>query len=66
MSRSNTSQKLDFDLADLPMDVFDLADSGLTVQSLTAGHGMPEYGASDSSSACSCCTNIASTSSSSS
>lgn len=58
MSRSNTSQKLDFDLKGLPMDVFDLADSGLTVQSLTAGHGMPEYGASDmsaSASACSCC-----------
>ncbi|TDD12916.1 GE37468 family thiazolyl peptide [Nonomuraea diastatica] len=28
------------------MDVFDLADSGLTVESLTAGHGMAENGAS--------------------
>jgi hypothetical protein len=47
----SVSGKLDFDLGNLPMDVFDLADSGLTVESLTAGHGMPENGAS---SACSC------------
>ncbi|TDD12915.1 GE37468 family thiazolyl peptide [Nonomuraea diastatica] len=28
------------------MDVFDLTDSGLTIESLTAGHGMTENGAS--------------------
>lgn len=42
----SVSEKLDFDLDDLPMDVFDLADSGLNVESLTAGHGLPENGAS--------------------
>jgi len=40
------SNKLDFDLENLPMDVFDVVDSGLTIESLTAGHGMPENGAS--------------------
>lgn len=44
---------LQFDLNDLPMDVFQLADRGLTVESLTAGHGMAENGASHSSSFCS-------------
>ncbi|ADG87276.1 hypothetical protein TBS_27130 [Thermobispora bispora] len=34
------------DLNDLPMDVFELADSGVAVESLTAGHGMTEVGAS--------------------
>ncbi|MER7505595.1 thiomuracin/GE37468 family thiazolyl RiPP peptide [Nonomuraea pusilla] len=34
------------DLSDLPMDVFEMADSGMEVESLTAGHGMPEVGAS--------------------
>lgn len=37
---------LSLDLDDLPMDVFELADSGLGVESLTAGHGMTEVGAS--------------------
>ncbi|MBF8194304.1 GE37468 family thiazolyl peptide [Nonomuraea sp. K274] len=41
------------------MDVFDLAESGLTIDSLTAGHGMPEHGASlpfcSCSATCSCC-----------
>jgi hypothetical protein len=41
----------DFDLDDLPVDVFDLEGSGLTVESLTAGHGMAELGAS---SICTC------------
>ncbi|AHH96959.1 hypothetical protein KALB_3595 [Kutzneria albida DSM 43870] len=44
---------LRFDIADLPMDVFELADRGLTVESLTVGHGMAENGASDSSGFCS-------------
>ena len=34
------------DVEDLPMDVFEVADGGLTVESLTAGHGMTEMGAS--------------------
>jgi hypothetical protein len=38
-----------FDLGELPMDVFKLADRGLTVESLTAGHGMGENEASSSS-----------------
>jgi hypothetical protein len=38
-----------FDLRELPMDVFQLADRGLTVESLTAGHGMAENEASSSS-----------------
>ncbi|CAM3351849.1 GE37468 family thiazolyl peptide [Kibdelosporangium persicum] len=42
----STSRRLDFDLENLPMDVFDIVDSGLTVESLTAGHGMAENGAS--------------------
>ncbi len=48
-----TSEKLGFDLNGIPVDVFDLADSGLTVETLTAGHGMIENGASNS---CSCYT----------
>ncbi|GAB2914385.1 thiomuracin/GE37468 family thiazolyl RiPP peptide [Nonomuraea fastidiosa] len=34
------------DLNDLPMDVFELAGDDLAVESLTAGHGMTEVGAS--------------------
>ncbi|RLK59477.1 thiomuracin/GE37468 family thiazolyl RiPP peptide [Actinokineospora cianjurensis] len=37
---------LDFDLENLPMDVFDLGQNGLTIESLTSGHGMVENGAS--------------------
>ncbi|MEV1243857.1 thiomuracin/GE37468 family thiazolyl RiPP peptide [Nonomuraea sp. NPDC050022] len=33
-------QTLDFDVHDLPMDVFDLTVSGLEVQTLTLGRGM--------------------------
>jgi len=51
---------LEFDLEELPMDVFDLADSGLKIDSLTAGHGMVENGASSSPSfLCSCCSGCA-------
>jgi hypothetical protein len=42
----STSHRLDFDLENLPMDVFDIVDSGLMIESLTAGHGMAENGAS--------------------
>ncbi|RVX44995.1 hypothetical protein EDD27_7771 [Nonomuraea polychroma] len=34
------TQTLDFDVHDLPMDVFDLTVSGLEVQTLTLGRGM--------------------------
>jgi hypothetical protein len=40
---------LRFDLDALPMNVFKLADRGLTVDSLTSGHGMAENEASSSS-----------------
>lgn len=50
----SVSEKLDFDLENLPMDVFDLVDSGLTLESLTAGHGMPETGASCCPCFCAC------------
>ena len=42
--RKEDNPKLNLD--DLPMDVFELTDSGMEVESLTAGHGMPEVGAS--------------------
>jgi hypothetical protein len=35
-----------FQLDDLPVDVFDVDGGGLTVESLTGGHGMTETGAS--------------------
>lgn len=37
---------LDFDVEGLPLDVFELVDSGVEIESLTAGHGMLENGAS--------------------
>jgi hypothetical protein len=40
-----------FQLDDLPVDVFALDGSGLVVESLTGGHGMIETGAS---SVCTC------------
>jgi hypothetical protein len=42
----SVSKQFALDLAELPMDVFELADSGHTVESLTAGHGMAELDAS--------------------
>jgi hypothetical protein len=33
------SDVLDFDLDTVPVDVFDLEDSGLEVETLTTGHG---------------------------
>jgi hypothetical protein len=54
----NVSRKLDFELDNLPVDVFDLDASGLTVESLTAGHGMAELSASG---ICTCtCPNLCS------
>jgi hypothetical protein len=52
------SQELTFELHDIPMDVFELDNSGLTVQSLTAGHGMTDFGASCGCMT-SCCTAVA-------
>jgi len=48
------SDTFDIDLADLPLDVFELADPGLTIESLTAGHGMPENAASAYTNFCLC------------
>jgi hypothetical protein len=42
----SVSTELDFELDNLPIDVFDLSDTGLTVNLLTQGHGMSEVAAS--------------------
>ncbi|BCL12311.1 thiomuracin/GE37468 family thiazolyl RiPP peptide [Micromonospora sagamiensis] len=44
----------EFDVDDLPLSVFELADGGMTVESLTAGHGLVENGASWPSCGSSC------------
>jgi hypothetical protein len=53
MTVDQTSQRSDsavpapsFRLEDLPVDVFEVGGNGLTVESLTGGHGMTETGAS--------------------
>jgi Thiopeptide-type bacteriocin precursor len=46
------------DLDDLPMDVLQLSDNGIEVESLTAGHGMTEATATSNCFCyicCSCC-----------
>jgi hypothetical protein len=43
---------LAFDLDSLAVDVFELVDTGMTVESLTGGHAMTEVAASCR---CSCC-----------
>jgi hypothetical protein len=40
----SVDQRVALDLNDLPMDIFELADQGLAVESLTAGHGTPASG----------------------
>jgi hypothetical protein len=35
-----------FDIEDLPLDVFELSERGLLIESLTGGHALPENGAS--------------------
>jgi hypothetical protein len=40
------SGRMLIDLGDLPMSVFDVEDGGSSTESLTAGHGMSEVGAS--------------------
>jgi len=56
----SVGQKVALDLNDLPMDVFELTGQGLVVESLTAGHGTTQMGAScgqaeASSCCCLCC-----------
>jgi hypothetical protein len=53
----SVDQKVALGLDDLPMDVFELVDQGLAVESLTVGHGVTEMAASSvvCSCACSCC-----------
>jgi hypothetical protein len=52
-------EKVALDLDDLPLDVFELADLGAGVESLTAGHGMAamagsrEAGTTNESTSCS-------------
>jgi hypothetical protein len=45
-------KSLAFDLDSLAVDVFELTDSGMAVESLTGGHAMTELAASCR---CSCC-----------
>jgi hypothetical protein len=59
----DTTKKIELDFDDLPLDVFEMAASNLTVESLTAGHGIPDTGASTSSGgqgscSCSCSSNV--------
>jgi hypothetical protein len=49
------SQPTKLNLEDLPIDIFEVADIGLSSRSLTAGHGMTEVGAScQDAKSCSC------------
>jgi hypothetical protein len=49
---SQTVRRLDFDIESLPVDVFELTGAGLEVESLTAGHGILENGASSGDTLC--------------
>lgn len=53
----SAGKQVALELSELPMDVFELADEGFMVESLTAGHGMAEMDASCClcSITCSCC-----------
>jgi hypothetical protein len=50
-------KRVALDLDDLPMDVFELVDQGLAVESLTAGHGMTQANGASCVTICfcSCC-----------
>ena len=48
-------KRITIKLDDLPTDVFELTSSGLTVESLTAGHGMTEVGTSQGQRTSLCC-----------
>jgi hypothetical protein len=39
----SVDRRIALNLDDLPMDVFELANQGLEVESLTAGHGMTQW-----------------------
>jgi hypothetical protein len=54
----SVDKRVALDLDDLPMDVFELANEGLMVESLTAGHGTTPMAASlpGYCSCCCCCT----------
>jgi hypothetical protein len=52
-------QMVALNLDDLPMDVFELADQGMEVESLTAGHGMTQMAASCSPNSSCCCVSCA-------
>jgi hypothetical protein len=51
----SVDKRVALDLDDLPMDVFELANQGLVVESLTAGHGTTQMLASFGAILCSCC-----------
>ena len=53
-SDNNVQHSLELDLEELPLDVFELAELGLTLESLTAGHGMPDDAASAYTNFCLC------------
>jgi hypothetical protein len=47
----NHASQLDLDLSALPLDDFEVANQGLTIESLTAGEGVRHCSTCD----CSCC-----------
>ncbi|MGR6919257.1 thiomuracin/GE37468 family thiazolyl RiPP peptide [[Actinomadura] parvosata] len=55
----SVSKKLDLSLDGLPLDAFDLADTDLSAESLTAGHGVMDQAASCTG-CCSCSTSATS------
>lgn len=52
MPDHSPSRALDWDIANLPLEVFDLVGGELEVESLTTGHGMVENGASRQTGVC--------------
>jgi hypothetical protein len=52
----SVEQRVALDLDDLPIDIFELADQGLAVESLTTGHAITKMAAASLCPvACSCC-----------
>ena len=54
----SVDQKVALNLDDLQLDVFELTDQGMVVESLTAGHGTIKMSAScadDGQCSCCCC-----------
>jgi hypothetical protein len=54
MAVMSVDQRVALDLDDLPMDIFELTNQGLEVESLNPGHGINQNGTSCGV-ACSCC-----------